>query len=268
MTLALERAWQAGREAWPTVAVSLADFTAYVTPRCTTGKVEDLRTTDLYLACACAQALGPAIAAFEATYFREIEPAVVRITRSSALVDEVAQALRSHLFMPRPEAPPAITLYGGVGDLRNWTRSALTRLVLNMVSRGPRDAKGSDDLIESIPATESDPELMHLKDVYRAEFREAFAIAVAALDARDRNLLRHTYVDQLNVDEVGALFGVHRATAARWIAAARTQLFNGVRKALMQRLDVDGAEVASIMRLIRSQLDITLARHLKEPEKP
>lgn len=258
----LADAVKAAHVAWPTVRIPSESFVAHVASHASaeTGSLADLRLNDLYLACACALANAAALIAFEQTNFPDIDPALVRMKGNTALRDEVAQMLRNTLFAPRPGKTPQIALYAGRGDLRNWTRAAIVRVILNLVTRKPRDVPTSTELFNAMPSAGSDPELAHMKEVYQAQFREAFATAVESLDSRDRNLLRHAFVDGLSIDEVGALFGVHRATAARWLASARAKLMGEVRRALMQKLHVDGTEFASIMRLIRSQLNVSLAR--------
>lgn len=259
---ALTSVVQAAHAAWPGVQISSESFVAHLAVHASvdTGSLTDLRTDDLYLACACALGDAAALGAFEQAYFRDIEPALARMTGRTTLHDEVAQALRSTLFAPRPGKAPQIAIYAGRGDLRNWTRAATVRVILNLVTRKPRDVPAPAELLGAIPSPTADPELAHMKDIYQAEFREAFASAVESLGSRDRNLLRHAFIDGLSIDEVGALFGVHRATAARWLASARTKLMAEVRRGLMQKLHVDGSEFASIMRLLRSELNISLVR--------
>jgi RNA polymerase sigma-70 factor (ECF subfamily) len=252
------------QSAWPSVHVPPEVFVSHLANHCASGaaSLADLRTDDLYLACGCALGDGAALSAFEAAYFPDIVPALARATRATGLRDEVAQELRRLLFLPRERAGPQIALYAGRGTLRNWTRAAIVRVILTLVTRGPRDVPTGGDLFEALPSTLADPELAHMKDVYQVAFRAAFSSAIASLTSRERNLLRHAFVDGLNVDQVGALFGVHRATAARWVAGARAKLMADVRRSLMQELAVDDGEFSSIMRLIRSQLHVTLARHL------
>ena len=47
---------------------------------------------------------------------------------------------------------------------------------------------------------------------------EAFAKAIAGLDARERGLLRLHVVHGLSATAIAGVFGVHRATAKRWLA--------------------------------------------------
>jgi RNA polymerase sigma-70 factor (ECF subfamily) len=102
-----------------------------------------------------------------------------------------------------------------------------------------------------------------LKQRYRRELKAAFAAAFATLDARSRNVLRSHYLEGLNIDEIGVLNGVHRTTAARWRADARQSLLKATRRQLQESLGANVTEVDSILRMIRSQLDVSLSRLLR-----
>jgi hypothetical protein len=49
---------------------------------------------------------------------------------------------------------------------------------------------------------------------------------------------------------------------ARWNAKLRERLLTHTRRALLQRLNTSRSEFESIMRLIGSQLDVSIRRHL------
>jgi RNA polymerase sigma-70 factor (ECF subfamily) len=83
-------------------------------------------------------------------------------------------------------------------------------------------------------------------------FERAFAEAVALLPARDRNLLRFHLIDRLGIDQIAAIYHVHRATAARRLACARGALVASTRARLRCQLAIDTTELASVMRLIES----------------
>jgi RNA polymerase sigma-70 factor (ECF subfamily) len=65
-------------------------------------------------------------------------------------------------------------------------------------------------------------------------------------------------VDGLTIDEIGALYRVHRATAARWLARAQVGLTKEIRAALIRTLNLQPAELRSVLRLIRSGLQVSL----------
>jgi RNA polymerase sigma-70 factor (ECF subfamily) len=221
----LASAVESGESAWPTFRIARDAFAAHLGRHYPADAVDlkaalaALRVADLYLACACAMGDSRALEVFEARYFPDIDPALLRETRSTERHGEVAQLLRTRFFVAPPGASPQITLYAGRGDLRNWVRAAIVRTILNLVTRRPKEVSTEEHLLEALPSDEADPELAHMKEVYRTEFRRAFAEAMGALGSEERNLLRYGFVDGLSVDEIGALQGVHRATAARWLAA-------------------------------------------------
>src|SRR5205823_6435332 len=119
-----------------------------------------------------------------------------------------------------------------------------------------------EDHLVDLPAVAADPVLEELKAKYRAELANAFRIALDALSKRDRTLMRYQLVDGLTIDDIGKLHRVHRATAARWLSAIRDGLVEHTRALLAAALGVDSVEAASIVRMVQSQLDVSVIRHL------
>jgi RNA polymerase sigma-70 factor (ECF subfamily) len=78
------------------------------------------------------------------------------------------------------------------------------------------------------------------------------------LSDRQRTILRQQLLDGLSIDEIGALYRIHRATAARWLEQARQQVLENTRALLLERLQVRPQELDSIIRLIRSRLEVSL----------
>jgi RNA polymerase sigma-70 factor, ECF subfamily len=267
---ALQEALAQGRTAWPDLELSADAFLPYLAARLPDDvdparPLEGLRVTDLYLACACAQGLVGAVERFEAAFGLEIKQALTRFKITDETIDEVRQAVRHLLFVARPDGrPPLITKYSGCGRLRNWACVTASREAIALFRRSQVELPTDGNLLTALAdaEVEADPELRHMKAHYRAEFKLAFAQAMTALSARDRTLLRYQYLDGLNIDAIGSIYRVHRATAARWLARARKQILAQTRQALMRNIQVDRSEFDSIMRLIQSRLDVTLRRFL------
>lgn len=68
----------------------------------------------------------------------------------------------------------------------------------------------------------------------------------------------------MNIDRIGAVFNVHRATVARWIAAAREGLLERTMARLGERLRLEPADFESLLRVVRSSLDVSLHALLAE----
>ncbi len=54
-----------------------------------------------------------------------------------------------------------------------------------------------------------------------------------------------------------------RATAARWVASARQDLLDGTKAQLARELALSGEEVESVIRVVRSRLDLSVERLLR-----
>jgi RNA polymerase sigma-70 factor, ECF subfamily len=227
--------------------------------------LRDVRAGELHLTRACASGDARALERLEHDYFGEIDRALGRV-RTGIPRDDFAQMVRERLYVPPSGRPARIAEYAGRGDLRTWLRVTITRTLLNLASRRPDDRQADDALLEAMPALGDDPELELIKRRYAKELREAFAHAAASLSPRERTLLRHAMVDQLSIDAIGSIYGVHRATAARWINGARDVLQERVTRELAERLQVDRADLEHIVGLVRSRLDVSVRRCLGEGE--
>ncbi len=128
---------------------------------------------------------------------------------------------------------------------------------------GTEQRQSRVDDVDALPEAGVDPEIAYLKEHYRDEFRAAFVFALGTLSERERNVLRQHHIDGLTIDQLGTLYQVHRATAARWVAAARMTLLDQTRGRLVAKLGVAADEVDSIIRLVRSQLDISIHQLLR-----
>jgi RNA polymerase sigma-70 factor (ECF subfamily) len=109
-----------------------------------------------------------------------------------------------------------------------------------------------------------DPALEALKAEYRSEFAVALREAIADLSVEDRTLLRQQIVDGMSIDSIGVAFGVHRATAARWLTRARAALVAATHRRLADRLKLPVEQIESVIRLVQSKLDASMIRYLKD----
>jgi len=262
----LDRQFRAGREAWPEIEVDRERFVTELQRR--VSGVEGLglasvRGADVYIAIACVDGNQKAIETVRALLAREADFASTKTTASRDQVTEVVLRLSRILFVDEPERPAALREYSGRGDLKSYLRVTAMRDLVKIVNKGRREVGiEDDDLLDRIvPA--SDPELSILRAQYRDVVDEAMREALRTLDERGRALLRYAFVDGWNVDRVGELYNVHRATAARWIAAVREQLGDRIRDQLAARLRVAVDDVDSIVRLVQSRIDVSLERVLK-----
>jgi RNA polymerase sigma-70 factor, ECF subfamily len=224
----------------------------------------DRRLADLYLACACLAGDGAALRALDELVAAEARRAVAALGQPAHLADEVRQELGQRLLVSDDDAPPRLARYGGQAVLGRWLGVAATRLALNLVRGVRREAELDSEALAALPAEARDPAIELVRQRYRADFEAAIREAFAELEGpRDRNLLRLYYFDGVGLDRLGQLFGVHGSTVSRWLTALRAQILQETMRRLAARLELADSDVASVLRLVQSDLDLTLSRILK-----
>jgi RNA polymerase sigma-70 factor (ECF subfamily) len=230
---------------------------------------DHLRGADLYLACACARGVGGALDRFERLYGGEIARTAQRFERPGLPADDLVQLLRAKLFtVPEPArtpgARPRIASYTGQGFLQNWLRVTTTRTFIDCGRGHPESPEVPirNELVAVLPEPKGDPELQLLKREHVTHFKASFAEAVAVLDSADRLLLKQHLVERLTIDQLGALYHLHRASAARRIAKARDALLVATRIALARRLGLPPERLGSVLELVASRLEASIERLL------
>ena len=270
---AVHAAWTAlvarARDAWPAVKLDENALLAFIAPRLAGTDVASALAAcpvpDLAIAAACAAQEPSAHAAFD-TILNEVDAAGAATNATKDLVVEVKQLLRLQLLVPKDGKPAGITGYKGKGPLRGWVRITATRELIRHKKKRARETPIEKSLEDAIGGSDGkgDPLLEQLKAEYRSEFALALREAIAMLSPEDRTLLQQQIVEGLSIDELGAAYGVHRATAARWYNRARAALVAATHARLAARLKLPVDQIESVIRLVQSRLDASVIRYLRE----
>ena len=267
----LGRVLETARAAWPGVELDGRRFVQHLArhlpARNAPEALERLYVADLYLARACVEGVPAALALFESRLLPEVYVAVARLKLPPTAVDELRQQVRQKMLVSTPEVPSKLAAYPGTGPLSGWVQGAALWGARLLLRQQAREVRSDDADLAFLVQPGDDPELAYLKRTYRAEFNDAFTQSLAVLATRQRNVLRLKYLDGMSIDQLGAVYGVHRASAARWVVAAQEALLKETRRRLTERLRLTGSQLDSVLRLISSQLDINLGRLLRsQPE--
>lgn len=246
----------------PYVAARLPDD---VEPR---AAVEAVRAGDLFLAWACVEGDQAAIRHFHANYLQRLDRPLRRLDSTTGLAEEVRDHLAQQMLVASGGRPPRLTEYAGRGDLWNWLRVSALRAMIKLRRRASREVAVEQSMLDALAGTPdnpdaaptADPELTALKHRFADNFKHAFEGAFTTLSVRERNVLAQFHLDGLTTDQLGALYRVHRVTVSRWLSHARTTLLSNTRATLMRRLNLTPSECDSVIRIVQSQLDLTLER--------
>lgn len=257
-------AWcTAAAVAWPGVEVAPAAVIALLGDKLGDEDppgLDQAAVVELHLALGCARGQAAALAAFEREILSVVPGALARYRLDGAELDELRAAVRARLLVADPPgAPPRVVAYAGRGRLRGLVTVTATRLAIDHARRTRRDGPLHDD---HPLLTATDADLTLIKAQHRAAFSAALQAAVQALARRDRTLLRLHHLGGVTLEQLAVMYGVHRATVVRWLAAARASVLTGTRDGVRGALGLDDDELDEMFALVQSRVELSLERLL------
>lgn len=257
------------RERWPEHVRSVVDPEELA--RDARGALAALALADLALALAAALGEPNAVAEIERTIIEPMPRTLSRLRPTPEVIDEVRQELREKLLVGANGGAPKLLEYKARGPLGAWARVIALRAAYDRARSSQPESKSkntskndAESVLEGLIDSGDDPELAELRRRYSAELRDAFRAAARRLDAEERAVLRSQAIDGLTIDQIGALYQVHRATAARWLQQAKASLLSALREELATRLGESHDACDSVVALVRSRIDLSLERALEE----
>jgi RNA polymerase sigma-70 factor (ECF subfamily) len=265
--LSPQNAYELGRRTYPTIDLPCHAFIAFVQERADTWGGSPERAGDLYLACACLERIPQAMAEFLARFGDRIPAYLGRLARNPDLVAEVRQVLLTRCLLGEGSGAPALCSYSGTGSLEGWLRASAVREALALNRKSERYTGDVEAALEA-RAGWADGEISLFKQIYRESVSRAFSTACAELDAEERALLRLHYVEGVTTANLAQIYKSSRATLIRRLAEARESLLMRVKAALSRGAGVAEQDFDSLLRLVKSQIDLRLSLVLKESESP
>jgi RNA polymerase sigma-70 factor, ECF subfamily len=254
-------AWDHARVQFPDVSVPFSEYAAYLERNAPSPASLSI-AADLYLACACSRGDAHAISTFEQRYVGVVESLRLRFGRRAPSSAELWSEIRKQLFVPRERRPPKIEEYSGRSELGPWLRVVVSRLLLNALDAEKPEIAVEERVFEALLVTHATPERAVANAERRAVFVAAFGRAIGELSVRERRLLRLAFAERFTIDDLGQLFGVHRATAARWVKDAVETLGKSVRQIVQAELGLSSSAYESWARDLGSSMAESVGRYL------
>ena len=173
--------------------------------------------------------------------------------------------IRAVLGVVDPHGTHGMITNGSVHSLRHGNGTfSLIAFDLKKRKDRVRERAADDDDVLALPAP-GDLGLALVKAEYRTAVAGALREAARELAPGDRHLLRQHLVEHHTIDQLAAVLGIHRATAARRITRATEELAALTRRRLADQLAVSAAELDDIVALVWSQLEVSLGGLLATP---
>src|SRR5262245_62080250 len=212
---ALRRAWTAGCVRWPDLSLPYETFATHVhdlrSSRPSPSDEElDAYGPDLFLVAACLAGEAAAVGAIDRELLSQVPDMVAVVDPSYGFGSEVAQMLRERLLCPPLDR---LRQYGGSGPLGAWIRVAARRIAVDIKRREGASIGHAAQLPAAVASHY--PELELVRRRYQEPIEAALRAALANLPSRDRMVLRLYLLRRENIESIGRIYGVHRATVAR-----------------------------------------------------
>ncbi len=250
-----------GRGAWPGVALSDEQCSSFLRAvRANHRPGERALHEDLFLAYACTLGVAAAREALDRSIMADVPKAIRRVSTDPAFVADVAADLRLALLDEHEGRSSVLDRYQGKGPLRSF--------VMVLAMRRAIDRKRRQKEISTAPRAlvELAAENPNVTQVGSSELSDAFLEVLkerlSTLPPRDRNVLRLHIVDGIPAEAIARMYGVHRATATRWITDVKRVVFEETRDSLQRRLNVSPSTFESFAREAALGLDANLSTFL------
>jgi RNA polymerase sigma factor (sigma-70 family) len=233
--------------------------------------LRQLHHEDLFLALACAGGERVAWQFFADEYLPLIRRLALNACRSCDAGEDLAQELVLGLLGPgvdagsqtaagRGAAEPAgphgagkLAGYNGRGSLAGWLRAAIAHAAIDRFRRERRlvpldEAAEGDGPPEALPKSGNPSAEEDLDRRWGRVISQALQEEIAQLPARDRLLLNLHHLQGVPLKRIGAQYGVHEATASRWLDRIREGLRKGVERTLRKSHGLRPRDISALWR--------------------
>lgn len=255
----LQRRFDEGRAAWPTVEVSPEKWAAHLASHLgeAPAKLVGSLHSDFYLAVGLVEANRAALDLFLSEFMPRLQALLERRAPTSGVVSQVMSKLEDRLLVGGGEKGTGIASYSGRGSLDRFLRAAAINQLMNELRTPQADAL-TETVASALVDLERTPELSALSRNTREIFATALQAAFRSLPDRQRLLLKlHTF-ENATITDLGRLYQVHKVTAFRWLEEARNQLRLATIKQLREHHRIPETELESFIRHLPVSLEASL----------
>jgi DNA-directed RNA polymerase specialized sigma24 family protein len=107
-----------------------------------------------------------------------------------------------------------------------------------------------------------------LSERYQVATHKALAQAITSLDPRMKVVLNYYYYDNLTLKQIGQVFGVHEATASRWLQKIQQDIRQMVERFLKQEYKFNSVQIKECLEYAAQGEGVDIKSLLAETEPP
>ncbi|MBI4853238.1 MAG: sigma-70 family RNA polymerase sigma factor [Acidobacteria bacterium] len=233
-----------------------------------------LNCQELCFAIACAQGDESAWDEFMRDYRGFLQSVAHQLTRNETLADELVEIAWSELYGLREVEGKRVSkfsAYSGKGSLKGWLRAVLFQLSVDRHRRQNRyvQPEEENDLERlAAPVAHSSEKKTELSDRYQIATHKALTYAITSLDSRMKVVINYYYYDNLTLKQIGQVFGVHEATASRWVQKIQQDIRQIVEKFLKQEYGFNNIQIKECLEYAAQGEGVDIKSLLTETEPP
>jgi RNA polymerase sigma-70 factor len=261
MAQSIAEAFERCQRRFPTVRVPLEVFesrineilSAEVTLAGNNAKAEvfsKLHHEDLYLAIACADNDRIAWEYFADDYVPLLRRFAAQACSNPGDAEDLAQEITAKLMKDKER----LGGYNGRGSLAGWLRVAASHAAIDRFRRTNRMSSLEELEQKGIAIAPLNPESADPAE--QIDSRWGVAIGdilqeiLRALPSRDRLLLGLYYLQNTSLKDIGRKFGIHEATASRWLEHMRRDIRKQVERELHRKHRLTSSEIQSLWKWV------------------
>ena len=222
--------------------------------------LENLHLEDLFLALACSRGDRIAWEYFVDAYLPVARRCAEQACRHLAQSEDLAQELVARLLEDRRR----LAGYNGRGSLAGWLRVAASHAAIDHFRRNRKQVSFEEIEETGHGAAMASDGARAREQSERLDARwgpvllSVLVEEIRRLLPRDRLLLSLYYIQDVPLKTIGRQFGVHEATASRWLDRLRQDLRRRIEREMKQRHGIRAAELESLWRWVSEETDFSL----------
>ena len=228
--------------------------------------LDSLHVEDLFLALACSRGDRIAWECFADAYLPVARRYAEQACRHLAQSEDLAQELVTRMLEDRRR----FAGYNGRGSLAGWLRVSVSHAAIDHFRRSRRQVSLEEiEEADHVVALSSDGPMAQeqgerLDARWGPVLLAVLVEEIRRLLPRDRLLLSLYYAQNVSLKNIGRQFGVHEATASRWLDRVRQNLRKRIEQEMKRRHGIRAAELESLWRWVSEETDFSLREAISE----
>jgi RNA polymerase sigma-70 factor len=256
ITKEIQEAYERCRSRYPTIDLAVEDFAE----RAGASGVlfERLCQEDLFLATACAHGDRIAWEYFADDFLPMLHRMAAQACRQVQEGEDVAQEIVANLIAERSK----IAAYDGRGSLAGWLRVTVSHAAIDRFRRKRKDVSLDEEdgpaRGGSATASAPDPPEETMDSPWGSVLSRVLESRIRLLPPRDRLILGLYYIENIPLKLIGRRFGVHEATASRWLDNLRRDIRKSVERELCGKHGLRPGEINSLWQWVAEHEQFSL----------